>query len=39
MNVDILDICEIRHKEENDFWSVEYKMINTASKKGQARLG
>lgn len=34
LNVEILDITEIRWKKENDFQLGEYKTINIASKKG-----
>ncbi len=39
MNLDVMGISEMRWPEEKDFWTDEYRMINTAGKKGQAGVG
>ena len=34
LNLDIVGISEVRWQEEQDFWSGEYRVINTKSNRG-----
>ena len=39
LNLAIVGVSEVRWKEENDFWSEEFRVINTGGVRGQAGVG
>ena len=39
LKLDVVGICEIRWQEEQDFWSGDYRIINTKSNRGYAGVG
>ena len=39
LNLAIVGISEVRWNEENDFWSEDFRIINTKGLKGQAGVG
>ena len=39
LDLDIVGISEVRWEEEGDFWSGDYRVINTKANHGQAGVG